>query len=97
MRTNRAGSSRPSTAAKRLILQERLPVRLERDVVVLRLDVVNRVDRQHVHLRSVTDQHALERAVLRSFVGYQRLNWHRIACGQPFARAHQRLGEALAR
>ena len=62
MRTKRAGSSVASTAAERLLLEVRLPVRLERDVVVLRLDVVDLVDRQHVHVRAVADQHALGRS-----------------------------------
>ena len=61
MRTKRAGSSVASTAASVWSLRYCFPSDLKRDVVVLRLDVVDPVDREHVDLRAVADQHALGR------------------------------------
>ena len=57
------------------------------------------LDRKHVHLRAVADQHALDRALSRPRVGDQRVDAGRLPplsrCRQPGARPRQRLGEPL--
>ena len=79
IRTNRAGSSDASTAASVWSFRYCRAAGLERDVVVLRLDVVDVSDRQHVDVGAVADQHALGRARAGSRVAHERLDGCRLA------------------
>ncbi len=58
MRTNFAGSSVASASASVCSFRYSLPSDRKRDVVVLRLDVVDLVDREHVDARTVAHEHA---------------------------------------
>lgn len=50
---------------KRLFLQKRSPARSHGNVVVLRFEKINPPDRNHMHIRAVADEEALERGVTR--------------------------------
>src|SRR5687768_13361159 len=81
---------------QRLLLEIALTSHLDRDVVVLRLDVVDLLDRDDVHVRAVTDEDSAKRRPAGLRLRNQSLNRRMLPRAYPGARAIERFREALA-
>ena len=79
---------------QRLLLQVSPARRLHRHVIVLRFEVVDLLDRNHVHVGTIADENPLERRLPRAS-GRGQARRHFLPRRDSAARAIERLGEPL--